>query len=78
MSARYSESGTPWYLNSWPWFLVILLGVSIIASLVTVGIAYRHRDVDVRKFESIRVPDGMDAGPLERRSSDSSMRNRED
>jgi hypothetical protein len=37
----------PWYLHSWPWFIVILLGVSVIGSLVTVGIALNGRDPEV-------------------------------
>jgi len=32
---------SPWYRNSWPWFIVILLSISVIASLATVTIAYR-------------------------------------
>jgi hypothetical protein len=43
-----ATNGTPWYENAWPWFIVILLGTSIVGSLTTVAIAYRHRDVDVR------------------------------
>ena len=48
MSVRPVEEGSAWYLNFWPWFIVGLLGVSVVASLATVVIAYRHRDVDVR------------------------------
>jgi uncharacterized membrane protein YadS len=46
---QHPEYGTPWYRNFWPWFIVVMLAVSIIGSLVTVAIAYRHRDVDVRQ-----------------------------
>jgi hypothetical protein len=41
------ESPTPWYPHFWPWFIVVLMGVSVAASLWTVAIAYRHRDVEV-------------------------------
>lgn len=43
-----SGSGSPWYRHGWPWFIAALLGVSVVASLATVGIAYRYADVDVR------------------------------
>jgi hypothetical protein len=48
MTSDSHEYGTPWYQNFWPWFIVILLGISVIGSLVTVAIAYQHRDIDVR------------------------------
>ena len=48
--------GTPWYQHFWPWFIVVLMGVSIVGSLVTVAIAYRHRDVDVRTLAPMDVP----------------------
>ena len=48
MTLDSHEYGTPWYQNFWPWFIVILLGVSVVGSLVTVAIAYQHRDIDVR------------------------------
>jgi hypothetical protein len=48
-----AEYGTPWYQNFWPWFIVVLLGISVIGSLVTVAIAYHHRDIDVRSL----IPD---------------------
>lgn len=43
------EGGTPWYRNFWPWFIVVLLGVSVFGSLATVAIAVWHADVDVRR-----------------------------
>lgn len=48
MTSDSDEYGTPWYQNFWPWFIVILLGISVVGSLVTVAIAYQHRDIDVR------------------------------
>jgi hypothetical protein len=48
MTSDSREYGTPWYQNFWPWFIVILLGISVVGSLVTVAIAYQHRDIDVR------------------------------
>jgi hypothetical protein len=50
--------GAAWYRNRWPWFIVILLAVSVGGSLATVVIAYRHRDIDVR-----RIPIARDATP---------------
>jgi hypothetical protein len=46
MIAR-AEAGSPWYRNSWPWFIVGLLGISVIGSLATVYIAYAHRDIEI-------------------------------
>jgi hypothetical protein len=43
--------GRPWYVQFWPVFLVVLMGISIAASLATVVIAHRHADEDVR-FEA--------------------------
>ena len=49
------EYGSPWYQNFWPWFIVLLLGTSVVGSLVMVGIAYRHRDVDVRTIAPVEM-----------------------
>jgi hypothetical protein len=38
------ESESPWYRHFWPWFIVCLLGISVMASLVTVWIAVVNRD----------------------------------
>jgi len=48
MTTESSEYGSPWYQNFWPWFIVGLLGISVVGSLFTVAIAYQHRDIDVR------------------------------
>ena len=53
MMRESGPAGTPWYLHSWPWFIVILMTVSVVASLATVVIAYRYGDVDVRQRESV-------------------------
>jgi len=47
MTLRNEDSGTSWYLHFWPWFIAVLLGVSVLGSLVTVGIAYRYRDTEI-------------------------------
>jgi len=57
MKSDSDRVGTPWYLNSWPWFIVILMTVSVLASLATVVIAYRYGDVDVRHHERIGSAD---------------------
>jgi len=51
MTSDSVEVGSPWYRNFWPWFIVLLLATSVVGSLVTVAIAYRHRDIDVRDVE---------------------------
>lgn len=48
MTSKPTELGSPWYQNFWPWFIVILLGLSVAGSLTSVAIAYRYRDIDVR------------------------------
>jgi hypothetical protein len=40
--------GAPWFVQFWPVFIAVLMAVSVLASLATVVIAYRHADVDVR------------------------------
>ena len=55
MTSKPVKLGSPWYQNFWPWFIVILLGVSVAGSLLTVAIAYRYRDVDVRAGEKIEA-----------------------
>ncbi len=56
MNSKPEQYGSPWYQNFWPWFIVVLLGISVVGSLVTVAIAYRGRDVDVRVRPPIEVP----------------------
>lgn len=41
------KSTAAWYHHFWPWFIVILLGVSVVASLSTVVIAYGLGDLAV-------------------------------
>lgn len=42
-------AGAPWYRQFWPWFIVGLLGVSVVGSLSTVAIALRGADPEVRR-----------------------------
>ena len=44
MSIEESSTG-PWYAHFWPWFLVVLLGISVIASLWTVSVAFSLGDL---------------------------------
>lgn len=53
MRAEDSASDSAWYRHAWPWFIVILLAVSVLGSLATVVIAFRHQDIDVRRVHSI-------------------------
>lgn len=71
-------SGTPWYLHFWPWFIVVLLGVSVIGSLATVYVAYRYRDQEIARSapaESERTAIGVErsapAGPAATDARDS-------
>ena len=34
----------PWYRQFWPWFVIGLPAIVVVASLVTVGIAFKHAD----------------------------------
>jgi hypothetical protein len=63
MTSRSIDEGSPWYRNFWPWFIVVLLGVSVVGSLVTVAIAYYHRDVDVRRSATPDTSTSPDADP---------------
>ncbi len=36
--------GGPWYVHFWPWFIVILLGTTVVAGLTTVYIAVSGAD----------------------------------
>ena len=49
------SSGTAWYWHFWPWFLVILMALSITASLFTVSVAYRLGDIE----EALDAPRGV-------------------
>ena len=44
-----SQDRSAWYYHFWPWFIVGLLGVSVVGSLSTVVIAYRYGDVEVSR-----------------------------
>jgi hypothetical protein len=44
-----SAQATPWFHHFWPWFIVLLLGVSVIASLYTVSLAYQLGDLESPK-----------------------------
>jgi hypothetical protein len=43
-----SDSGLPWYRHFWPWFIVLLMGSAVTASIATVVIAFARRDSLVR------------------------------
>jgi len=47
----------PWYREFWPWFAFGLVGVVVLASLVTLWIAMNNRDplvVDDAEYDRIR------------------------
>lgn len=43
-----SKPHQPWHKQFWPWFLIVLPGVAVIASLISLGIAIVKRDSLVR------------------------------
>ena len=45
-----AAAGLPWYRHFWPWFVVGLLGISVIGSLTTVYIAVSGRDPEVADY----------------------------
>ena len=45
---RPPVTGRPWYREFWPWFLIAVLGSSVVASFATLFIAVRHADSLVR------------------------------
>jgi hypothetical protein len=57
---------SPWYHHFWPWFIVLLLGISVIASLYTVSLAYRLGDIEVAADESAPAEDETRVGESER------------
>lgn len=52
---------SPWYQHFWPWFIVLLLGISVIASLYTVSLAYRLGDIESPADESQSPGDSSSA-----------------
>ena len=47
------SEGTPWYRHFWPWFIVVLMAVSIAASLWTVFIAYSLGDLEIAQAPTV-------------------------
>ena len=47
-SPTMNEATQPWYKQFWPWFLIILRSIAVVASLTSVGIAVVNRDSLVR------------------------------
>lgn len=48
MQTPQSPATRPWYRQFWPWFLIALPGSVVIASAVTINIAFNHQDSVVR------------------------------
>jgi hypothetical protein len=44
VTGEHEALGTPWYNHFWPWFIVLLMGVSIVGALATVWIAFSNAD----------------------------------
>lgn len=67
MSLEESPAIQPWYRQFWPWVLIGLPGSVVIASFVTLGIALKHPDSDVKDDyhrEGFSVHRDMDAQRL--------------
>lgn len=45
---RTPAPAQPWYRQFWPWFLIAVPGISVVASFATLFIAVRHADSLVR------------------------------
>lgn len=54
-----AEERVEWYAHFWPWFLVILLGLSVLASIATVRIAFGLGDLEVH--EAVQAVEGRTA-----------------
>ena len=52
------SDASAWYRHPWVWFIVGLLGISVIGSLYTVSIAYSLGDIEV-SAESARSLDDV-------------------
>lgn len=46
---------SPWYRHFWPWFIVVLMVVSVGASLATVVIAYGLGDLEIHESRPATV-----------------------
>jgi hypothetical protein len=57
-----NEDRSAWFYHFWPWFIVVLLGVSVVGSLCTVAIAYRYGDVEVSRT-AVAVPPASHRAP---------------
>ena len=54
MNPTKTEVALPWYRFFWPWFIVILMTMSVAGAIATVVIAFRNQDslVDDRYYET--------------------------
>jgi hypothetical protein len=69
--SRAPGDGLPWYRHVWPWFVVGLLGVSVVGSLTIVFLAYDGRDPLVREnwyADGVSINDDLARLDLARRS----------
>ena len=57
-----ASAGGPWYQYFWPWFIVILLAVSVLGSLATVYVAFINRDEEITRTEAPRPRPEIDHG----------------
>lgn len=46
---------SPWYRHFWPWFILVLMVVSVGASLATVVIAYGLGDLEIHESRPAAV-----------------------
>lgn len=48
ITLRRPPAGQPWYRQFWPWFLIAVPGLSVVASVAMLVVAVRHADSLVR------------------------------
>lgn len=47
MTHTDTDYSTPWYKQFWPWFLIALPTVAVIACFISLDIAIKHADAPV-------------------------------
>lgn len=48
MTAHTVRDGRPWYRQVWPWLLILPPLATVIGGLLTLALALRHPEYDVR------------------------------
>ncbi|HSN70845.1 MAG TPA: FixH family protein [Steroidobacteraceae bacterium] len=48
MSARQASDARPWYRQFWPWLLIVPPAATVVGGVLTLSLALRHPEYDVR------------------------------